>query len=75
MQTLDALPLGQSCRVVDIYPQAQLARRMLDLGIVPGTNITALHKSICGDPIAYGIRGAVIALRKEDAKSIAIQVL
>lgn len=75
MQTLDALPLGQVCRVVDIQPQAQLARRVVGLGLMPGTKITALHKSISGDAIAYRIRGAVIALRIADAKTISVQLL
>ena len=75
MQTLDALPLGQSCRVVDIHPQAQLARRIVGLGLLPGTKITALHKSISGAVVAYRIRGAVVALRKADAKNISVQML
>lgn len=75
MQTLDTLPLGQSGRVVHIHPKTQLARRAVALGVFPGTKITALHKSISGDAIAYRIRGAVIALRKTDAKSIGVQIL
>lgn len=75
MQTLDALPLGRSCRVIHTQAYGSFQRRMLDLGIAPGTKITALHKSIPGDPIAYCIRGAVIALRRADAKNIFIQPL
>ncbi len=75
MQTLDGLPLGSACRVTRIDASGSFHRRMLDLGITSGTKITALHKSISGNPIAYEIRGAVIALRKEDAKSISIQPL
>ena len=73
MHTLDELPLGGSCRVTHIDAKGTFMRRMLDLGIASGTKITALHKSICGDPVAYEIRGAVIALRKEDAKNILIK--
>lgn len=75
MQKLDELPLGGVCRVAQVDASGSFHRRMLDLGITSGTKITALHKSISGNPIAYEIRGAVIALRKEDAKSIAIQPL
>ena len=47
---------------------------MLDLGLVEGTNVEALHKSPSGDPVAYFIRGAVIALRGEDAKKVRIEL-
>jgi len=42
----------------------------MDLGIVPGTEIQAEMKSIGGDPVAYKIRGASIALRKTQADKI-----
>ena len=47
-------------------------RRMLDLGLVSGTEIEAVQKSPAGDPVAYLIRGAVIALRNEDAGKILV---
>jgi Fe2+ transport system protein FeoA len=42
----------------------------MDLGVVPGTEIEAEMKSIGGDPVAYRIRGASIALRKNQADKI-----
>ena len=47
---------------------------MLDLGFVPGTEVEALQKSPSGNPIAYHVRGTVIALRAEDAGRIALRV-
>ena len=49
-------------------------RRLLDLGLVSNTAIEALQKSPSGDPTAYQIRGAVIALRKEDAFNILVEL-
>lgn len=72
MKTLDQLPLLQTCYVYDLCADGSFRRRMLDLGIVSGTKITAVHKSILGDPVAYEIRGAVLALRKEDAKKVRV---
>jgi Fe2+ transport system protein FeoA len=46
---------------------------MLDLGIVPGTVIRAELSSASGDPVAYRIRGAVIALRRVQAQAILIR--
>jgi ferrous iron transport protein A len=47
----------------------------LDLGLVPGTRVKTLRVSPLGDPKAYLIRGAVIALRAEEADLIAIHPL
>ena len=44
--------------------RGQQRRRLMDLGIVPGTEIVAELKSASGDPTAYRIKGASIALRK-----------
>lgn len=48
-------------------------RRMLDLGLIYGTKVEALRKSPSGDPVAYEIRGAVIALRSEEASKIFVE--
>ena len=48
-------------------------RRLLDLGIVPGTPIHRVMESVAGNPIAFRIRGAVIALRREQAGAIIIR--
>ena len=52
-----------------------IQRRLLDLGIIEGTKIEVLHRSPLGDPVAYQIRGTVIALRKEEAKQIWVKKL
>lgn len=73
-QSLSNLQLGQSGQVVRISPRLQGAerRRMLDLGILPGTTIKAEMISPSGDPTAYRVRGALIGLRKEQAEMIQI---
>jgi ferrous iron transport protein A len=47
-------------------------RRMLDLGLILDTVVEALLRSPAGDPVAYYIRGAVIALRSEEAAHILV---
>ncbi len=61
--------------VVEISPACQglQRRRLLDLGLVPGTEVTAVITSPTGDPTGYRIRGAVIALRREQAELIHVQ--
>ena len=70
--TLDALPVGWAARVSRLDAAGLRRRRMLDLGFVPGAAVAALQASPWGDPVAYGIRGAVIALRQEDAAAVHI---
>jgi len=70
---LNCLPIGEKGRVVSLLSDGRERRRMLDLGLVQGTVVEALQKSPSGDPVAYFIRGAVIALRDEDAKKILIK--
>jgi len=71
---LSALRLGESARVVALAPglRGQERRRLLDLGLLPGTTVTAELRSPSGDPTAYRIRDATIALRSEQAKQVRV---
>ena len=64
---LSYLPLGRKARVKALTSVGNTRRRMLDLGIIYDTEVEALQKSPSGDPVAYYIRGAVIALRSDEA--------
>ncbi len=72
---LNELPLGQKCKVKKLTCEGNIRRRMLDLGIINGTVIESLHQSPSGDPIAYLIRGAVIALREEVSSMILVEII
>lgn len=69
---LSTLKLGEKSNVVHLDVKGLLRRRILDLGIVPGTVLTCIGKAPAGDPIAYLVRNTVIALRSEDANQIYI---
>ncbi len=71
---LNQLPIGEKGTVFSMDFSGIARRRMLDLGFVPGTEVEALQKSPSGNPIAYHVRGTVIALRAEDAGRIALRV-
>ena len=72
---LSSLQLGESRSVIGISPTCPglQRRRLLDLGLVPGTEVTAVMTSPTGDPTGYRIRGAVIALRREQAELVHVQ--
>lgn len=67
---LHELPIGCLGTVKAITAKGHLRRRILDLGLILDTTVESLKKSPAGDPIAYEIRGAVIALRLEESSKI-----
>ena len=73
--TLSDLEPGEIARVIDISPACRGSerRRLLDLGVVGDTEIRVAMASAAGDPVAYLIRGALIALRKSQAAWIRIE--
>lgn len=69
MVGLDKLEVGQMARVVKTEE-----KRLSDLGLVRGTEVECVLKSPLGDPKAYRIRGAVMAVRKAEARNIMVEV-
>ena len=70
--TLSELQTGERATVTGIGSLTAERRRLLDLGLVPGTVVEAVMRSPLGDPCAYRIRGAVIALRREQTAQIQV---
>lgn len=73
VKTLDRLAVGQRAVVAGLSAPEGQRRRMLELGFVPGSAVSAVQESPWGDPVAYAVCGAVIALRRADARQIAIR--
>jgi len=72
---LHLLSCGKLARVKELLSSGNSRRRMLDLGLIAGTLIQSLRRSPSGDPTAYEIRGAVIALRSEEASQILVELI
>lgn len=71
-RTLKDSAVGEKVQVAEIAAVGAMRRRLQDIGMIPGTEVECLHKSPPGDPVAYLVRGAVIALRSEDSANIKI---
>ncbi len=73
-EKLTTLQPGQSAKVqsLDNTLQGYTRRRLLDLGLTKGTHISAEYRSFLGDPIAYKVRGSLIALRRDQAEHVLI---
>lgn len=72
MLKLNAAPVGQYVTVKDLLSTDMLRERMLALGITKGAQIEVIRRGPSGDPTVYNIRGAMIALREEEAALISI---
>lgn len=71
---LSQLPVGKKATVAMLTSDGADRRRMLDLGVIDGTEIEPLYQSPSGNPVAYLIRGAVIALRSDVSEKIVVSV-
>jgi len=74
-EPLSALEPGESARIMSIAPALRgiERHRLLDLGLVPGTEVEVIRRSPGGDPTAYRIRGAVIALRRDQVDLVRVE--
>lgn len=63
---------GQRAVVNELKSTGSMRRRLLDIGLINNTNVECIGKSPSGDPLAFMIRGAVIAIRSEDCKDVLI---
>lgn len=70
--SLSDLAVGTTGKIISVELAGLIRRRILDLGILPGTRVKCVRHSPSGDPIAFQVRGTTIALRNVDASAIKI---
>ena len=71
--TLKELNIGKSARVLKVGGENVLRRRLLDMGITPGTVISMKNVAPMGDPVEVNLRGYVLSLRLDDAEKILVE--
>ena len=72
-QTLANLREDETARVSKLLAEGGIRRRLRDIGLIEGTQVRCLNRRPSGDPAAYLIRGAVIALRREDSSKVIVE--
>lgn len=72
-KSLAFLPVGEKAKVLSVENCGDMKRRLQDLGVIKGTDISCILDSISGDMKVYLIRGAYIAIRKSDAELILLK--
>ena len=77
LTTLDALKAGQSATVIHIAPSAQgtadVPRRLMELGFVPGERIRMLKRGLPGGPVAVKVGQSTFALRRFEASLVSVK--
>ncbi len=75
IRTLDQLLPGQTALVRQIGGRGDFRRRLMDMGLTPGSTIKMLQVTPMGDPIEYLVDGARLTLRRADARVIVVDFL
>jgi ferrous iron transport protein A len=73
MKAANELTNGENAVIVSIDYQHPSAKRLIELGFTPGQEIQLIGKSFFNDPLAFSIRGTVIAVRKSEASCIKVR--
>ncbi len=76
-RSLDALRPGSAARIVELSPMCRgfERKRMMDLGLVPGSIVERAEQAPFGGPIAFRLRGVTMALRPSQANLVAVEEL
>ena len=70
--TLDELKPGTKGRITAVGGEGELRLRLLDMGLIPRTEVTLMKVAPMGDPIEIRVRGYELTLRVSDAKNIEV---
>lgn len=71
-RSLDILPIGVTARVTSVNGSGPTARRLLEMGVVPGAPVRVIKAAPLGDPIEVRVRGYHLALRRTEAQTISV---
>ena len=73
MKTLKQIKIGKSAKVIKVHGEGALKRRIMDMGITKGVEISVRKVAPLGDPLEITVRGYELSLRKEDAETIEVE--
>ena len=73
MKTLKEAKIGETVRVVKLYDEGPVKRRIMDMGITKGVEVFVRKVAPLGDPIEVNVRGYELSLRKADAEMIEVE--
>jgi len=71
-RSLAALPLGTEAVVRRVQSVRPIARRLMELGLVPGTKVSVTRVAPLGDPLELRLRNYALSIRRTEALSIEV---
>ena len=71
--TLDNLPIGKPAIILTVGGEGDVRCHLLDMGLIPHTEVTVRKVAPLGDPLELYLRGYTMTLRKEDAARIEVR--
>ena len=74
LKRLDEFKIGETCLVKTVNGEGRFRRRLLDMGVTPGTKIYLRKKAPLGDPLEITLRGYELTLRKDEAQLVILEV-
>ena len=72
LRSLDELPIGESAVVHRVACQQRVGRRLMEMGLLPGTRIEMVRRAPLGDPLEIRLRGYLLSLRRADASGVSL---
>ena len=73
MKTLKQAKIGDTVKVVKLYGEGAVKRRIMDMGITKGVEVHVCKVAPLGDPIEITVRGYQLSIRKGDAENIEVE--
>lgn len=71
--TLDQVTPGMSVRVLKVGSKGPFRRRIMDMGITPGVEVSVIKVAPLGDPMEVNVRGYSLSLRKDETREINVE--
>ena len=73
MKTLRHVRIGDTVKVVKLHGEGAVKRRIMDMGLTKGVDVSVRKVAPLGDPIEITVRGYELSLRKADAETIEVE--
>lgn len=74
VKSLDAFSIGETGIIKSVSGEGKLRRRLFDMGVTPGAEVTLRKKAPLGDPLEVNLRGYELTLRKTEAACVSLEV-
>ena len=73
MKTLREVSIGSTVKVVKIHGEGAVRRRIMDMGLTKGVDVTVRKVAPLGDPIQLNVRGYELSIRKADVEMVEVE--